>query len=88
MLAFKGMLVPSAEAAGIKLPDDLENYDKEQYPHWAVYCSTQLGSPMPYPAAHWDNANTIASIPDNKIKTITFEELEKLGLQIGFSKVW
>jgi hypothetical protein len=86
MLALDDMLVKPAEEAGIKVPTDLENFNKDEYPHWTVYCNVQLGSPMPYPSCHWDNAKIIASIPSDKIKITTFEELEKLGLQIGFSK--
>jgi hypothetical protein len=81
MVAFHGMLAGPAVSAGIKLPEDLENYNTEEYPHWEVYCLLQLCRPLPYPAAHWDNAKIIASIPDDKIKKVTIAELVTFGFQ-------
>ncbi len=84
MLAFKGMLVEPGKRAGISVPDDLDNYDKGDYPHWEVFCRIQLGASMPTAIAHWDNAKIIASISDNDITKITYEQLEELGIQIGY----
>lgn len=85
MLAFPGLIAPAAEQAGIKLPDDVENYDKSQYPHWHVFSAMQLGAPMPHACAHWDNAKVIATLDDTEILTITPEQLEEKGFAIGFS---
>ena len=85
MIAFPEMLRTPAERAGIKVPPDVENYDKAAYPHWDVYTYVQLGRPMPEPASHWHNSRVIASIPDDEICLVTMEDLLKEGVDIGYS---
>jgi hypothetical protein len=84
MIAFPGMLIPAAESAGMKVPPNPEEFKAENFPHFQVFCNVQLGAPMPYPVAVWDNAKVIASVSDAKITKITHKELKKLGLAIGF----
>jgi hypothetical protein len=88
MIAFPGILVQPALVAGIPVPQGInvntDDFDREEFPHFAVFCTVQLGAPLPYPQAHWDNAEVIAKIPANKIKTITSSELVKMGFQTGF----
>lgn len=85
MIAFPVMLVEPARQANIDVPDDLDNYDLEKYKRFHLFCCAQLGQPMPSPATHFDNAKVIARIPEDKIKTITFEELIEAGFQVGFA---
>lgn len=84
MMAFPGMLVSAAERAGIKVPDDPDNYDKTKYPHFAVFCTAQLGNPMPYAGVHWKNARVIAEISDEDITKVTFQDLENRGFRVGY----
>lgn len=84
MIAFEGLLAPCAVEAGIKVPDDLENYSPEEYIHWHVYRMSQLGAPMPHSMAHWDNAAVIAKLPEDVAKTATFADLEMLGCAYGW----
>lgn len=86
MLAFPGLIAPAAEQAGIKLPKDVEDYNKTEYPHWFVFCQMQLGAPMPDPSAQWDNAKVVAAIPNDQITKVTPKQLEEVGFRIGFSK--
>lgn len=88
MLAFPSMLEPAAREAGMAVPADPENYEaeKEAFPHFFVFCAVQLGSPMPTPTAHWENAKLIAAIPEDQIRNETGETLTERGLQIGYSK--
>lgn len=79
------MLLAPAEKAAMKTPADADAYDRNEYPHFEVYRAIQLGSPMPTPMSHWHNAQVIASIPDDKIRSVTFEELMALGIEVGFS---
>jgi hypothetical protein len=79
MLAFPEMLIAHAEAAGIKVPEDVKNYDKEQFPHWEVYCNAQLGRPIIFGRSHVDNASVIASIPESEIRQVTFAQLNEQG---------
>ncbi len=85
MIAFQIMLVEPARQANIDVPDDLDNYDEEKYKRFHLLCCAQLGQPMPNPSSHFTNAEVIAKIPEDRIKTITFEELVEAGFQIGFS---
>lgn len=84
MLAFAGMLTSAAEKAGIKVPEDADNFDQELFPHFHLFCAAQLGQPMPYMGCHWENAFVIARIPADKIKTVTWKELEADGFQVGY----
>ena len=84
MIAFPEMLVDSATKAGIKVPSDVTEYDKNTYPHWYVFCTLQLGQPMPYWSVHYDNAKVIAGISDDKLKKLTLDEVVALGFNIAF----
>lgn len=85
MMVFPGMLVSAAERAGIKVPEDPDNdYDPMEFPHFHLFCCAQLGQSMPYAGVHWDNAKVIASIPEEKIMEVTYEDLKDWGFQIGF----
>ncbi len=79
MIVNPHLISEAAAQAGIKLPPDLENYDKEEYPHWHLFCSAQLGVPIPYWDCHWENAKVIASISEDRVKTITVRELRDAG---------
>lgn len=79
MLAFPGMLVPAATEAGIKVPYDPENYERDEFPHFHVFVQIQLGRPMPYPGCVHDNARLIGSLSDDQAKTITPEQLVERG---------
>ena len=83
MMAFPAMIAPAAEKAGVDLPDDLEEYDPENYPHWHVFSLMQLGESMPYPGVHWNNAKIVADIPKEKLITLTFDDLVNEGFQVG-----
>jgi hypothetical protein len=81
MIAFRGMLVGPAQEAGIKVPVDPDNFDANEYSHWAVYCTMQLGRRIPTMTEHWGNAKIIAGIPEEKIRSVTIEAISALGFQ-------
>lgn len=82
MIAFSELLVGPAKEAGIKVPDDVEQYDRDAYPHWHLFCCIQLGARMPSPTAHWDNAKIIAQIPATEVPQVTWEQLVSLGISV------
>ena len=84
MLAFIEMLMAPAEKAGMKIPTDPRNFDRNQFPHFTVYAAMQLGQSMPTPTSHWHNATVIASIPDDKIILVTPAEVVDLGFELGY----
>lgn len=91
MIAFIGLLVNPALEAGIKVPpvdvvEDATKFKGEDFPHWMVYVTMQLGSPMPSPTSHWENAKLVAGIPDDQIRCVTPKQLYKMGFQSGNSR--
>lgn len=85
MIAFAEMLVGPAEKAHIPVPENVEKYDPSAFPHWHVYTLLQLGAPMPYPDAHWNNAEIIAQLTVEEVMTMTAEEFAAAGVDIGYS---
>ena len=80
MLAFPEMIVPAAKKAGMKVPKDANDFDSNKYPHFCVFCIVQLCRPMLRLDEHWNNAKIIAAIPEDKIRTVTLEQLLAKGL--------
>lgn len=79
MLAFPVMLVSAAKDANMSVPDNPDDFDREKFPHFAVFCNTQLGTRMSEPNIHFENAKVIAKIPDDEIKKVTIINLYNLG---------
>lgn len=77
------MIAGAAREAGIKVPEDPGNYNRDQYPHWFIFCTMQLGASMPYPGVHFDNAKVIAEISDDELETITAQQLFDRGFYVG-----
>lgn len=88
MIAFVEMAVTPCKNAGIPVPNDLENYDKKLFNRFFVYCAVQLGASMPRPNSHFTNAELIASLDDNEVETITYQQLLDRGLEIGHSSIY
>ena len=88
MLAFTEMLVPPAVKAGMKAPNPetmngYEGWSSEDYPHFYCFCQLQLGRSMLSFDEHWHNAEVIAAIPDDKIRTMTLVDFIAAGLQFS-----
>lgn len=84
MIAIADALVPAAVDAGIKVPDDLDNYVKEDFPHWFIFTTLQLGQAMPRPGVHWHNAEIIAALPEDQLRTFTVSDYVNAGFEAGF----
>ncbi len=84
MIAFPGMLVEPAKQAGMKVPEDPDNFNPDEYPHWNIYLTVQIGAPLPNWTAHWDNAKVVAALTEEQCKTITYKEILEMGLQVGY----
>jgi hypothetical protein len=84
MIAYAEMLVVPANQAGMKVPPDLKNFNKEQYPHWFVYTQMQLGEAMPRPDSHWRNAETVAGLSEDQLRNFTVNDLLNAGFEAGF----
>ena len=41
MIAFPELLIEPAKKAGIKVPDNVSKYDKQDFMHWHVFCTVQ-----------------------------------------------
>lgn len=70
MITMPETLVDAAQAAGMLVPVNLRDYDKDIYPYWHIYCVIQLDRPMSSPDSHILNANTVAKLSDNVVRSI------------------
>lgn len=82
MFMFPGMFYNHIKDSKLKMPEDFENYDPEEYPHFHVFILTHLGQPIDITALE-DNANIIADIPENAIKSVTLNDLMEKGVVFG-----
>lgn len=82
MFMFPGMFYNHIKDSKLKMPEDFENYDPEEYPHFHVFILTHLGQPIDIVALE-DNANIIADIPENAIKSVTLNDLMEKGVVFG-----
>lgn len=86
MLVFASCLLTAAKEAGMKTPSEStmkvnnDDYKKEEFPHFAVFCVAQLARHMEA-GEHWSNAEIIARIPSDKIKLVTVNDLCSLGFR-------
>lgn len=80
MMVYPSMLIEASKQAGIKVPPDPDNFNKDEYPHFHIFCMVQLARPVRW-GEHWENAKVVARIPETKLKTITLEELVSDGLE-------
>lgn len=81
MIAFPGMLVSPAKEAGMKTPDDPDNFDPDKFPRFHIFCIIQIGKPMPWPTTHWENAKIVADLTDDEAKTVTIAEMLVKGIR-------
>lgn len=89
MIAFDGMLIGPAKQAGIPVPDDLDNFESDNFVQWVVFRNVQIGESMPYPSAAWDNAKVVAQFTPEQLKTtVTYKTLLDAGLAVGNSSVY
>ena len=79
---FPGMFYNHIKNSKLKMPDDFENYNPEEYPHFHVFVLTHLGQPLDI-AALEDNANIIADISDENIQSVSFSDLLEMGVVFG-----
>lgn len=81
MILYPGMLVSAAEKAGMKVPPNPDGeWNKDEYPHFNIYCLVQLARPIRW-GEHWDNAKVVAAIPNDKLDSVTLQDLIENGLE-------
>lgn len=85
MLIFASFIARAAREAGMKTPTfehKKEEWDEDEFPHFAVFCKIQLGRSMSSPSQHWENAKIIAAIPDDMIRKVTLKDLLAMGVDV------
>ncbi|MCD7996428.1 MAG: hypothetical protein LUH21_04255 [Clostridiales bacterium] len=82
MFAFPGMFYNHIRDSNLKMPEDFENYEPEEYPNFHVFMLTHLCQPIEIESLE-DNANIIAAMTDGEIKQVTFAELLEQGVAFG-----
>lgn len=83
MFCFADMFRTHIKDSKLEMPEDFENYNPEEYPHFHVFMLTHLAQPICIEALE-ENANIIAEIPMENIKTVTYEQLEGMGVEFGY----
>ena len=78
MIIFESMLVEPAKKVGMKVPDDTENFSLNEFPHFKVFCCTQLQRPM-ICGEQWDNAKVIMKFSEDEIKLVSLHTLINNG---------
>lgn len=81
MIASPGILASIARRAEIAVPDDLDAYEPDAYPHFHVFMIVQLGAPMPWADVAHENAALIAKLPVSDLKKMTFEDFVARGIR-------
>lgn len=72
-----------AKAAGIKVPDNFNDFELQEFPHFVIFVTAQRGEQLPYPSAAAENAKMIAGLADDKILTVSIEDLIDMGFKFG-----
>lgn len=86
MIAFPEMLVEAAVRANMKVPEDANTWEdcREEFPHFYVFCVTQLCRPVVYHGEHWDNACVIGEMTEAEVKKTSITDLISCGYSIAF----
>lgn len=82
---FTEMFRSHLEGSNIKLPADLEHYDRTAYPHYDMFMFLNLGNIVDTDYIR-HNADIIASIPEERLTEVTVGDLEKLGYTFTTSR--
>jgi hypothetical protein len=78
MLIFESQLIEPATKAKMKVPPDTENFKLSNYPHFKVFCCTQLQRHMVW-GEQWENAKVIMKFSESEIQTISLHDLIEAG---------
>ena len=81
VFCFPKMFANHIMDSDLKQPQDFDNYNPEEYPHFHVFMLLHLANPIDVMTLK-DNANIIAKVSDEEIKNITIEQLFNMGLWI------
>jgi len=76
---FPDMFRNHIENSRLKQPEDYENYDPNEYPHFHVFMSIHLANTIDVFSLK-ENANTIADIPEGEIRNVTIQDLIDKGV--------
>ena len=82
MFMFPWMFYNHIKDSKLKMPDDFENYNPDQYPNFHVFMLIHLGQLLDI-ATLEDNANIIADISEDALKSVTLNDLMKKGVVFG-----
>ena len=67
--------------AGMKVPDDIFNYDIKKFTHFKFFCSIQMNSKMLIPYCEWHNAVVISTLTESELCDATWQFLKNRGLK-------
>ena len=76
-------IVPYIQNSNLRIPEDVNNYDKEEYMHFHIFLNSHLHGPMIVEELE-NNANIIAQIHDTHIASVSMFVLTMLGCQFDW----
>jgi len=79
---FPGMFEPHIKEGTMPMPKNLEDFNNEEYPHWAVFCTLFCSQPIDVGDIQ-HNADIIGNLSLEEIKKVTIEDLTAKGLVYG-----
>ena len=82
MFCFRGMFRPHIENSNLKMPENFDEYNPEEYPHFHVFMLMHLAKPIDITALE-SNANIIAEISEEDIRKVTPKDLFDMGIELG-----
>ena len=80
---FPEMFRNHIDNSNLKLPKDFENFDPEKFPHFNVFILTHLGNTFDVNDLK-ENANIIASIPEENIRKVSYKDLIAMGVTFSY----
>lgn len=87
MFALPSLIANAAQQAGMKVPADPDGaWKSEEFPHFFVFCSFQLGCET-QPGDHWHNAKVVAEISESTIRQTTYGDLRARGAIMRPAKI-
>lgn len=81
---FPRMFRTHIKDSNLKIPEDFDNFDPVEYPHFQVFLNVHLGRPIIVECLE-DNANIIADIDEKDLMegNVTYQDLFDKGVILG-----
>lgn len=66
-------LIDAAKSAGMSVPDNVVEYDKNEFPHWHFFVNIRIGRPLKDDQSHIKNAVVISKADRDHLNFLDLE---------------